>query len=158
MSGGRWWQKASRQNWLPSTAWARTLEESFAAYRTLESILFKPNNFWSDGFDSCLMFTFFAFNIVWKKLAVVLKWQLFQFWKDTQNSFNLRIILYFFSVVFVVRVEKILNRFWRNSRCVEEAARSVLTSGFLSKLCNRSFDFGRCTVWLYLYCWTVRRL
>ena len=39
----------------------------FAIYRTLESILFKLNNFWSDGFDSCLMFTFFAFKIVWKK-------------------------------------------------------------------------------------------
>ena len=43
-----------------------------------------------------------------------MKWQFFfQFWKDTQDSFNLRITLYFFSVVFVVRVEKILNRFWR---------------------------------------------
>ena len=43
----------------------------------------------------------------------MLKWQLFQFWKDTQDRLNLRITLYFFSVVFVVRVEKILNRFWR---------------------------------------------
>ena len=150
MSGGRWWQKASRQNWLPSTAWARTLEESFAAYRTLESILFKLNNFWSDGFDSCLMFTFFEFKIVWKKTSSCVEVAaFFSSGRTLRTVLTLGLLFIFLVLVSLFKLKRFWTDFEENSRCVEEAARSVLTSRFLSKLCNRSFDFGRCTVWLY---------
>ena len=109
MSGGRWWQKASRQNWLPSTAWARTLEESFAVYRTLESILFKLNNFWSDGFDSCLMFTFFEFKIVWKKTSSCVEVAAFFSSGRTLRTVLTLGLLFIFSLLFSLFE---LKRFW----------------------------------------------